>query len=111
MAAELRGKLNEKRIQQVLDIEKQAEDIRVKAVAEAEQIPAQAEIEAQELITRSRARAQEEARALVAQAEAEQEANAILAETNERVRVTEMTAMSNLNQAVRYVLSRVVGRE
>jgi len=111
LAAELRGKLNEKRIQQVLDIEKQAEDIRLQAVAEAEQIPAQAEIEAQELITRSRTKAQEDARALVAQAEAEQQANAILAETNERVRVTEITAMGNLNLAVRYVLARVVGRE
>jgi F0F1-type ATP synthase membrane subunit b/b' len=103
--------VNEKRIQQVLDIEKEAEGIRQKAVAEAEQIPAQAEIEAQELITHSRAKAQEEARALVAQAEAEQEANEILSETNERIRITELTAMGNLNQAVRYVLARVVGRE
>lgn len=103
--------MNEKRIQQVLDIEKQADEIRVKAVTEAEQIPAQAEIEAQELIAQSRAKAQEEARALVAKAQAEQESNDILAETNERVRALEVTAMGNFNRAVAYVLARVVGRE
>jgi F0F1-type ATP synthase membrane subunit b/b' len=103
--------VNEKRIQQVLDIEKQAEEIRAKAVAEADQIPAQAEIEAQELIERSRAKAQEDARALVSKAQAEQESNTILSDTNERVRATEVTAMGNFNRAVAYVLARVVGRE
>ena len=111
MAAELRGNVNEKRIQQVLDIEQQAEEIRAKAVAAAEQLPAQADIEAQELIERSRAKAQEEARTLVSRARAEQDSNTILAETNEHLRVAEVTAMGNLSRAVAYVLARVVGRE
>jgi vacuolar-type H+-ATPase subunit H len=103
--------VNEKRIQQVLDIEKQAEEIRAKAITEAEQIPARAEIEAQELIDKSRAKAQEEARNLVVSAQAEQETNTILVDTNERVRVSELTASGNFNRAVAYVLARVVGRE
>jgi vacuolar-type H+-ATPase subunit H len=103
--------MNEKRIQQVLDIERQAEEIRAKAIAEADQIPAQAEIQAQELIEQSRAKAQEEARALLAKAQTEQEANTILADTDERVRVSERTAAGNMNRAVAYVIARVVGRE
>jgi hypothetical protein len=103
--------VNEKHIQKVLEIEKQAEEIRSKAVAEAEQIPTRAENEAQVLIEQSRARAQEEARALVAGAQAEKESAAILEETDESIRVTEIKAMSNFNRAVAYVLARVVGRE
>ncbi len=103
--------MNEKRIQQVLDIERQAEEIRSKAIAEADQIPAKAEIEGQELIEQSRAKAQEDARALLTKAQSEQESNTILADTNERVLISERTAMGNMNRAVAYVLDRVVGKE
>jgi vacuolar-type H+-ATPase subunit H len=103
--------LNEKRIQQVLDIEREAEAIRAKAVSEAEQIPVRAEQESQELIEKARAAAQEEARRLLLKAQAEQESAGILSETEERVRRIETTAMRNFDRAVTYVLNRVVGRE
>lgn len=103
--------MNEKRIQQVLEIEREAESIRAKAVSEAEQIPVRAEQESQELIEKARAAAQEEARRLLVKAQAEQESAGILSETEERVQRIEMTAMRNFDRAVTYVLNRVVGRE
>ena len=103
--------MNEKRIQQVLEIEKKAEEIRAKAAAEAEQIPVRAEQEGQDLIDKARAGAEEEARRLVAKAKAEQESAGILASTTEQLQRTETTAKLNLDRAVAYVLSRVVGKE
>ena len=103
--------MNEKRIQQVLEIEKKAEEIRAKAAAEAEQIPVRAEQEGQELIDKARAGAEEEARRLVAKAKSEQESAGILASTTEQLQRTETTAKLNLDRAVAYVLSRVVGKE
>ena len=103
--------MNEKRIQQVLEIEKKAEDIRAKAAAEAEQIPVRAEQEGQDLIDKARAGAEDEARRLVAKAKAEQESAGILASTTEQLHRTETTAKLNFDRAVAYVLSRVVGKE
>lgn len=103
--------MNEKRIQQVLEIEKKAEEIRAKAAAEAEQIPVRAEQEGQDLIDKARASAEEEARQLVTKAKAEQESAGILADTTEQLHRTETTAKVNFDRAVAYVLSRVVGKE
>ena len=103
--------MNEKRIQQVLEIEKKAEEIRAKAAAEAEQIPVRAEQEGQDLIDKARAGAEDEARRLVAKAKAEQESAGILASTTEQLHRTETTAKLNFDRAVAYVLSRVVGKE
>ena len=63
--------MNEKRIQQVLEIEKQAKTIHEAALHEAEQLPVLAEKEAQALIEKTRQDAQEEARRVVARAQAE----------------------------------------
>jgi vacuolar-type H+-ATPase subunit H len=103
--------LNEKRIQQVLEIEKQADAIHAQAVSQAAQLPQQAEQEAQTLIEKSRQTAQEEARKIVADAQCDDECQRILHETEERVKNNEVLAMSNFNRAVNYVLARVVGRE
>ena len=103
--------MNEKRIQQVLEIEKKAEEIRAKAAAEAEQIPVRAEQEALELIDKARASAEEEARLLVTKAKAEQESAGILADADENIHRTDITAKNNFDRAVAYVLNRVVGRE
>jgi F0F1-type ATP synthase membrane subunit b/b' len=106
-----RGNVNEKRIQQVLEIEKKAEEIRAKAAAEAELIPVSAEQAGQDLIAKARTSAQEEANQMIAKAKAEQESATILADTDEHLRRTETTAKNNFDRAVAYVLSRVVGRE
>ena len=66
--------LNEKLIQQVLEIEKQAQAIHEVAVREAGQLPTRAEQEAQALIEKARADAQEQARQLAADAQAQEEA-------------------------------------
>ena len=54
--------MNEKRIEQVLEIEKQAQAILDAATREADQLPARAEQEAQAMIAQVRADAEAEAR-------------------------------------------------
>ena len=53
--------MNEK-IKQVLEIEKQAQEIQEKATRDAQEIPVKAEQEAQALIAKAKAEAEEEAR-------------------------------------------------
>lgn len=103
--------MNEKRIQQVLEIEKQAQAIHDKAVAAAEQLPVQAEQEAQAMIEKARADAQAEARAMIAKAQAEEEVAQILADAREKIHHVEVVAQANQSRAVKYVLNRVVGKE
>jgi vacuolar-type H+-ATPase subunit H len=103
--------LNEKRIQQVLEIEKQAQAIHDKAVAEAERLPAQAEQEALAMVEKARADAQAEARALIAKAQAKEEVEAILVDANSKIQRIDVSAQANLSRAVSYVLNRVVGKE
>ncbi len=103
--------LNEKRIQQVLDIEKQAQAVHEKAVAEAANLPVAAEQEAQTLLEKTRAAAQAEAREMIAKAQAQEEMDQIAAEAQEKLQHIDVTAQSNSARAVHYVLNRVVGRE
>ena len=62
--------MNENRIQQVLEIEKQAQEIHEVALRDAQQLPILAEQESQVVMEKARAGAQEEARQLVANAQA-----------------------------------------
>lgn len=103
--------MNENRIQQVVEIEKQAQEMHEKAVREAQQLPLLADQEAQTIIEKTRAQAYEEARQLVAKAQADDEVAAILARAEEKNRQTEALAMSNFDRAVAHVLDRVIGRE
>ena len=103
--------MNDKRIEQILEIEKQAQAIYAEAVNEAEQIPIQAEKDAQALIEKARLEAEEEARQIVAKAKCEEECDDILAEAEKSVKRTETLAASNFDHAVAYVLNRVIGKE
>jgi hypothetical protein len=103
--------LNENRIQQVLEIEKQANAIRDEMIAQAGQLPVQAEREAQALLEKSRADAQKEAQDILARAKAEQESADIQSQAQEKVQRVENLAKSNFNRAVAYVVARVIGRE
>jgi vacuolar-type H+-ATPase subunit H len=103
--------LDEKTIQEVLDIESRAQQIHDKAIAEADQMPRQAEKEAQASIEKAKAEAEEEARQIVAKAEAEDESTHILAHAQESAKKMEGLAMNNIDRAVTYVLARVVGKE
>jgi vacuolar-type H+-ATPase subunit H len=102
--------VNERHIQQVLDIEKQAQEIHESAVKEAQQLPIIAEQEAQALIEKAKAEAQQKAREMVAGVKADEENARILTEAEEKNKQFEALAMSNLDRAVNYVLERVIGR-
>ena len=102
--------MNERHIQQVLDIEKQAQEIHESAMKEAQQLPVIAEQEGQALIEKAKAEAQQKAREMVAGVKADEENARILTEAEEKNKQFEALAMSNLDRAVNYVLERVIGR-
>jgi vacuolar-type H+-ATPase subunit H len=102
--------MNEKHIQQVLEIEKQAQEIHETAVREAQQLPAAAEQEAQALIEKAKAEAQQEAREMLSKVQADEDGARILSEAEEKSRKLDALAKSNFDRAVAYVLERVAGR-
>jgi vacuolar-type H+-ATPase subunit H len=103
--------VNENRIRQVLDIEKQARENYEAALNEAQKLPALAEQEAQEIINKARTEAQEEARQIVARARDAGEVDRILAEAETQNRQLEARALANFDRAVNYILDRVTGKE
>jgi vacuolar-type H+-ATPase subunit H len=103
--------LNEKLIQQVVEIEERAQAIREAGRRQAERVPGQAQEEARALIEKTQAEAEEEARRLVSSAEAQEERARLLAEAEEEVRRLEAVAITHFDRAVGYVLDRVAGRE
>ena len=102
--------MNEKHIQQVLEIEKQAQEIHEAALKEAQQLPVLAEQEAQALIEKAKAEAQQEAREMVSRVQADEDSARILSEAEEKGRQLEDLAKKNFDRAVAYVLKRVAGR-
>ena len=105
-----RESVNEKHIQQVLEIEKKAQEVQEQAQREAQELPRAAEQEAQALIAKAKAEAQEEARKILAEAQAEDRAKDILADVDRQNSELEAKANANLDKAVAYVLERVIGR-
>ncbi|HSM72971.1 MAG TPA: hypothetical protein VK851_15650 [Anaerolineales bacterium] len=103
--------MNEKHIQQVLEIEKEAQEIHDEAVKEAQQLPVRAEQEAQALVEKAKVDAQKEAREMVEKAKSGEGGGQILSEAEEKNRQFEALAMSNFDRAVAYVIDRVVGGE
>ena len=102
--------MNEQRIQQVLEIEKQAQVIHDAAIRDAEQLQKQAEQEAQTLIEKARTDTQEEAQRLASDRQASDECARILAESEEKSRQLETLAAQHFDRAVDYVLDRLLGR-
>ncbi len=103
--------MDEKRIEQVLEIENKAEEIQANAAREADQLPKQADQEAQNLLAKSRTDAEAEARRIVANAKAEDEVKSIIDQAQQEARNSEGQASNNLQRAVNYVLNRVIGKE
>lgn len=103
--------MNENRIQQVLDIERQAQEVHELALRDAQQLPISADQESQVILENARVEALAEARQLVANAQAKEETTRILAEAEKKNRQVEALAMSNFDRAVNYILDRVIGRE
>ena len=103
--------MNEQRIQQVLDIEKQAQAVHEAAIRDAEHLQKQAEQEAQTLLEKARADAQEEAQRLASDRQASNECARILAKSEEKSRQLETLAAQHFDRAVEYVLDRLTGRK
>ncbi len=103
--------MNEKHIQKILEIEKQAQGIQEEAMREAKQLPVRAQREAESLIEQVRADAQAEADRLVNRAEAKIECERIVADAQEAASRMEALAMTHFDRAVTYVLNQLVGRE
>ena len=102
--------MDEKRIQQVLTIEKEAREIYDAAIREAEQLPLAAEKEGQALVENARAEAEKKARELVAGAQAEDDVRKIMSAAEEKAGRTKGLATGHLERAVGYVLDHVAGR-
>ena len=102
--------MNENRIQQVLEIEKKAQQILDSAKRDAERLPVLADQEAQQLIERARVEAQEEARQMILKAQSDTETARILSDAEEKTREMEKLATKNFDRAVAFVLERVVGK-
>lgn len=98
------------RIQQVVEIEKQALAVNEQAAHEAEQLLIQAEKEARALLEKNRADARAEASALVSRTSINTESERVLATAEESSKQSEALSMSNFERAVAYVLNRVIGR-
>ena len=103
-------RMNERNIQQVLNIEKEAQEIHDAAMNEAQQLPLVTEQEAQASIEKARADAQQKAREMISEVKADEESARILSEVEEKNKQFETLAMSNIDRAVSYVLERVIGR-
>jgi vacuolar-type H+-ATPase subunit E/Vma4 len=107
---EVKPSMNQKHIERVLEIEKQAQGIQDKARREAQEIPVKAEQEAHALIAKTKSEAQEEARKMIAEVQAvgaSAQAAADLASNNSEI---EGKARANFEKAVVFVLERVIGR-
>lgn len=102
--------MNEKRIQEVVKIEKQADEIYSKAVSEAERIPLLAEQETKSLIENGRSQAEKEAKVLIESSQTNDETNRILRDAESKIEQNSTLAKRNFERATAYVISRVVGR-
>ena len=102
--------MNEKRIRDVLAIEKQAQEMLAAANREAERLPIQADLDGRDLIDKARVAAREEARRILEQAQSVDEATQIMVLARERMAESEKLAAKNLEKAVAYVLERVAGK-
>lgn len=103
--------MDDKRLNQVLDIEKQAQEIYDSALAEASHIPLQAEKDAQDLLEKTRLEAEAGARKMIADAQTKDESQRILAEAAEKIQHDEILARSNFSRAVSFVIDRLTGKE
>ena len=102
--------MKEDRIQQVLEIEKQAMEIQEQAKREAQEIPVKAQQEAQEIITKAKAEAQEEARKMIESVQSGGQPDQTGSDEGSKNSEFEASAKKNFDKAVAFVLERVIGR-
>jgi vacuolar-type H+-ATPase subunit H len=102
--------MNEKHIQEVIEVEKGAEEMLDAARKDAERLPVEAEEEARKLVEEARTGAEAEARRLVDEAQSDVEVKEILSAAEEKGRRLESQSRANFDRAVAFVLDRVIGR-
>jgi vacuolar-type H+-ATPase subunit H len=103
--------MDKKTIQQMLEIDQQAQTIHENALKEAAQLLVQAEKEAPDFIEKARQQAELEAKEILARSQSTDETARIMADTQASTQKMENLAQTNFDKAVAYVLARVVGRE
>jgi F0F1-type ATP synthase membrane subunit b/b' len=104
-------KVMKNHIQDVLEIERRAQEIHDSAATEAEKLPKAAEQEAQNLLEKARKEAEKEANHLIEKANSQDDVEHILEEAGEKVDHMKTLAMSHFDRAVGYVLDQIAGRE
>ena len=102
--------MKEDRIQQVLEIEKQAKEIQEQAKRKAQEIPVKAQQEAQEIIAKAKAEAQEEARKMIESVQSHGQPDQAGLDEGSKNSEFEASAKKNFDKAVAFVLERVIGR-
>lgn len=102
--------MNERRVEQVMQIEEQAQRVLDKAKEDAARLPLQAEREAQAILEKTRAEARTEAEKLIQAAGAEAETQQIISQAEKKVRESDEAARPNIDRAVQFVVDKVLGR-
>ena len=102
--------MNEKRIQQVIEVEKDAEELLDAARKDAERLPVAAEEEVQKLLEEARSAGQNEAKRLVDEAQSDVGVKEILAAAEEKGKRLERQSQAHFDEAVAFVLDHVIGR-
>ena len=102
--------MNEKLVQEVIEIEKAAQQTFDAAVREAEQLPRDAQQEAEAMIEKAVREAQDEARRLVQKAQAEDASARILQEAEQSMNDAKGLSRTHLERAVNFVVNQVAGR-
>ncbi|NJN80761.1 MAG: hypothetical protein HC797_10005 [Anaerolineales bacterium] len=87
--------MTDKNIQQVIEIEKQSQEIYEKAKREAQQLPVLAEQEAKAMIEKAKADAQEQARQIIAKAQTTDAAQGISDQATAKASELETLAKKN----------------
>ena len=103
--------MNEERIKQLKEIEKNAQSLYEAAVQEAQRLPQQAETEARDLLKTSHSKAQAEAESILSAAKDQSEDDQMIKQAEEDAKRKEALAMNHFDRAVNYVLHRVAGRQ
>lgn len=103
--------MNEERVKQLREIEKQARELYEQAVRESQQLPQQAENEARQLLEQAGVEARAEAQRILLAAKEKSGDESILIQAKEDADKKEALATNNLERAVKYVLNRVAIRQ
>lgn len=103
--------MNEKHVQELVEIERQAQALLDSARRDAERLPVQAEREAHELLERARSDARAQAQEMIDDARGGEEGASVLLKAQDEMQRDEKTAAGNLDQAVEYVMARLLGVE